>query len=197
MKKKMTMLAATAIFTAAMATTAYAGWEQDGTAWKYKNEDGSYSASCWQWIDGNQDGAAESYYFDGNGYLLVNTTTPDGYMVNGDGAWVENGVVQVQQTAADSGVKGQYDGVYAMISWDNMPCGNVIVETLSDTAVKLKYEDGTEQVLTYSESETQYYEYPTYTYEPDENSDDIPWRITFETKDLFWDKAANSYTRVQ
>ena len=40
--------------------------------------------NSWQWIDGNGDGVSESYYFDGNGYMLFNTTTPDGYTVNAD-----------------------------------------------------------------------------------------------------------------
>jgi len=53
--------------------------------------------NSWQWLDGNGDGAAECYYFDGNGYMLANTTTPDGYMVNADGAWMENGAVQTKQ----------------------------------------------------------------------------------------------------
>ena len=52
--------------------------------------------NSWQWLDGNNDGIAESYYFDGNGYMLANTTTSDGYTVKADGAWTVNGVVQTQ-----------------------------------------------------------------------------------------------------
>ena len=40
----------------------------------------------WRWIDGNQDGVSECYYFDAEGWL-TSTTTPDGYTVNADGAW--------------------------------------------------------------------------------------------------------------
>jgi len=47
---------------------------------------------------------AECYYFEPTSYLLIYTTTPDGYTVNADGAWVENGAVQTkasgQQTTA-------------------------------------------------------------------------------------------------
>lgn len=53
-------------------------------------------AGEWKWIDQNGDGVAESYYFDDVGNILTNTTTPDGYQVNENGAWVENGVVQTQ-----------------------------------------------------------------------------------------------------
>lgn len=75
--------------------TTYAGeWKQNNSGWWYQNDDGSYSTNSWQWIDGNNDGIAESYYFDSNGYLLANTTTPDGYQVNESGAWTINGLIQ-------------------------------------------------------------------------------------------------------
>lgn len=54
-------------------------------------------------LDGNGDGVAECYYFDGNGYMLANTTTPDGYTVNADGAWTVNGVVQTKSVAVNNG----------------------------------------------------------------------------------------------
>ncbi len=69
-------------------------WKQDAAGWWWQNEDGSYPAGVWEWIDGDEDGTAECYYFNAAGYMLANTTTPDGYTVNADGAWVENGEVQ-------------------------------------------------------------------------------------------------------
>ena len=94
MKKfEMTAVFATA-FTLMSVISASAGtWEQQGSSWLYRNDAGQLQTG-WAWIDGNQDGTAESYYFDGNGYLLTSTTTPDGYTVNADGAWVQDGVVQ-------------------------------------------------------------------------------------------------------
>ena len=69
------------------ATTALAGqWQQNSKGWWWQEDNGAYPKSQWQWIDGNKDGIAECYYFDGSGYMLSNTTTPDGYVVNGDGA---------------------------------------------------------------------------------------------------------------
>ena len=47
------------------------------------------------WLDGNDDGIAECYCFDWEGYLYMNGWTPDGYYVNSDGAWTVNGVVQI------------------------------------------------------------------------------------------------------
>lgn len=86
-----------------MAIPAYAGeWKQDAIGWWYQNTDGTYPVNKWEWLDGNQDGIAESYCFDSNGYMLVNTTTPDGYQVNENGAWVQNGEVQTKAVMADN-----------------------------------------------------------------------------------------------
>ena len=76
---------------------AYAGeWRQDETGFWYQEDDGSYPINSWKWIDGNGDGIAECYFFDRRGYLAVNTTTPDGYTVDENGAWVLDGVVQTR-----------------------------------------------------------------------------------------------------
>lgn len=88
------------IFTAVLAlslnTTAFAGqWQVDSTGWWYQNDDSSYFNNGWNWIDG------KCYYFDSNGYMLANTTTPDGYFVDASGAWTVNGVVQIK----DGGVQ--------------------------------------------------------------------------------------------
>ena len=63
-------------------------------------------AAGWQWIDDNNDGVEECYYFDANGYMLANTTTPDGYTVNADGAWTENGAAHTRQTGTQSQESG-------------------------------------------------------------------------------------------
>ena len=104
MKKRLLFAAAIASMTMAMGMTAYAGsWKQDSTGWWWQNDDGTYPVSKWEWLDGNGDGTAECYYFDGSGYLLTGTVTPDGYTVNTDGAWTADGVIQTvqfsQQTA--------------------------------------------------------------------------------------------------
>lgn len=98
MKRKTIVGIVTAIITLSMSMTAFAAqWQSDANGWWYQNDDGSYPVNTWQWIDGNGDGAAESYYFNEQGYCLMNTTTPDGYTVNPAGAWTINGVVQTQQ----------------------------------------------------------------------------------------------------
>ena len=48
-------------------------------------------------IDADGDGYAEYYYFNSDGFLVVNQTTPDGYKVNGKGQYVVDGVVQTKK----------------------------------------------------------------------------------------------------
>ena len=89
----------------ASSMTAFAGTWKTGAGenqnkWWYDFDNGSYAANGWQWIDGNNDGVAECYYFDAAGWMLAGTTTPDGYIVNADGAWTENGVVKTQAVQA-------------------------------------------------------------------------------------------------
>lgn len=101
----------TAALSMLASSTAFAGqWKQEGSTWKYQNDDGSYPTNTWQWIDGNGDGVSESYYFNENGYMLTNTVTPDNYTVNADGAWTVNGVVQTQgqSTTASQSYDEQY-----------------------------------------------------------------------------------------
>ena len=99
MKKQVLTVFMAGILTASMSMTALAGWEQEGTNWKY-NDNGNYAANGWYWIDGNNDGIAESYYFDNTG-ILARDTTVEGYTVNADGAWTVNGEIQ---TRTDVGV---------------------------------------------------------------------------------------------
>ena len=78
-----------------MAGAAYGGqWQQDDRGWRWQEEDGSYTANDWSWIDGNRDGVSECYCFGPDGYMLENRTTPDGFQVNENGAWVKDGAVQ-------------------------------------------------------------------------------------------------------
>ena len=65
-------------------------------AWWFNFGNGDYFKSSWQWIDGNQDGIAECYCFDENGWMYENTITPDGYTVNENGAWTVSNIVQTK-----------------------------------------------------------------------------------------------------
>ncbi|MCD8082828.1 MAG: NAD(P)H-dependent oxidoreductase [Clostridiales bacterium] len=102
-----------------MASIAFAaGWtlqEAENTeGWKYELDDGQYySASsetpAWQWLDGNGDGVAECYAFDQDGWMYQETTTPDGYDVNADGAWTVDVFVKTMTVTAGYGGTGLSD----------------------------------------------------------------------------------------
>lgn len=106
MIKRKILTTVAAVSVAAMMTVGVfaVGWQHNVTGWWYgTNETNTtWHANCWQWIDGNNDGIAECYYFDQNGYMLASTTTPDGFTVNADGAWTVNGVVQTKIVANTS-----------------------------------------------------------------------------------------------
>lgn len=98
MRKNLQIGCITVIFMFSLSSIVFAGeWKKDNVGWWYDNGDGNYSANMWQWIDGNNDGMAECYYFDRAGYCLTNTLTTDGYVVNENGAWIVDGVVQTMR----------------------------------------------------------------------------------------------------
>ena len=115
MKKRVYVTAAAAILTALWCQTAFAGqWVEDPsrpanengrTNWWYQRDDGTYPAGGWEWLDGNGDGTAESYRFDENGWMYASTTV-DGYAVNENGAWVENGEYPADWKALEKMVRG-------------------------------------------------------------------------------------------
>ena len=61
------------------------GWEPVDTGWKFKQEDGSYLTNSWK-----QDTNGKWYYLNEDGWMLKDTTTPDGFYVDADGVWDEN-----------------------------------------------------------------------------------------------------------
>lgn len=106
------LILATTLLTLSTSFISMAGTWKKGVSrpndWWYDNGNGTYPYSKWEWLDGNNDGVAECYYFDENGWMLANTSTPDGYRVNADGAWVENGAVQTKtvSTGREQSSKG-------------------------------------------------------------------------------------------
>ena len=91
--------AAGAILNTLGVMTAYADWQKYENTWYYLNPDGTKNANGWFWIDGNKDGIAECYYFDQNGAMAASCTI-DGYEVNSEGQWIQNGKVQTKNTGS-------------------------------------------------------------------------------------------------
>ena len=92
------LLCAFMSFVFLLSGTAQADWVkgENKNAWWYDLGNGDYFKSSWQWIDGNQDGIAECYCFDENGWMYENTITPDGYTVNENGTWTVSNIVQTK-----------------------------------------------------------------------------------------------------
>ena len=97
MKKAITIVIATATMASQAMTAMAAEWKQNEIGYWYQEDNGLYPTNSWKWING------KCYYFDSNGYMLANTTTPDGYTVDATGAWTVNGAVQTQSTGQTSG----------------------------------------------------------------------------------------------
>lgn len=116
MRKNILVAIITGIISIGVVMPVFAGqWQQNERGWWYDNGNGTYPANVWQWIDGNGDGISECYYFDSNGYCLMDSVTPDGNLVNKSGAWVQNGIVQtrpVGQTEEQDPIIGVYSGYY-------------------------------------------------------------------------------------
>lgn len=54
------------------------GWKDVKGTWYYFDDGGKMAANCW----------VGNYYLGSSGAMLTNTTTPDGYKVGVDGAWI-------------------------------------------------------------------------------------------------------------
>ena len=96
MRKAFKILAVTTLaLTLTLPFTAYASqWTQDAMGWKVQADDGIYLTN--QWYQSPESGLF--YYIGADGYMMVNTVTPDGYYVNAEGVWVEQPVTQPTQS---------------------------------------------------------------------------------------------------
>ena len=162
MKKIVALVMAMAMVVGSNMTVFAAGWQQNATGWWWQNDDGSWPANSWQWLDGNRDGVAECYYFDGNGYMLANTTTPDGYTVNADGAWTVNGVVQTKNVGTgNTGVNhgANYDPAHPLAG--QIDAWNLRLRKTSATAMGTMNVIGTWNVHAMLTGQMDMYEEPT------------------------------------
>lgn len=66
------------------ANSTYA-WASNSKGWWVQKADGTYLTNAWY----QSPASGLWYYMGADGYMLTNTTTPDGYKVNSDGAWVK------------------------------------------------------------------------------------------------------------
>ena len=83
------------LFITPKAKTPSGMWQQDHRGYRYRNADGSYITKSWATINGKQ------YYFDGNGYIVVNRWIGDSY-VGKDGVKVSNTARPQKNTAKNT-----------------------------------------------------------------------------------------------
>ncbi len=84
-------------------STSFAGqWKSNDRGWWYEEDNGPFYTNGWQWIDGNNDGIAECYHFNQDGYLDVGTFIEDDYWVNDDGQWEKDGIVQTKNVSTNN-----------------------------------------------------------------------------------------------
>lgn len=94
--------------------TSFAGnWRSDNNGWKYQNDDASYIKGAWGKIN------EKWYYFNEGGYMLSNTTTPDGYIVNESGEWISN-------STSNSSEKYEFDKAGNWVSEGKIPEGEYV-----------------------------------------------------------------------
>ena len=128
-KRIQEMLAAAVILALAGSVPVSAGvWktgEDDPDSWWYDHQDGTWAVG-WELIDGNRDGLGEWYLFDEDGWLITDFVTKEGYEVDENGAWVQNGaVVHVRMdgsgTASGNGTQSSGNNSAAQAAADVPP----------------------------------------------------------------------------
>lgn len=136
MKRWSLFLLLSGVAVMAMSSTVFAGsWRQNQIGWYWEEDDGTYPAASWQWLDGNQDGVSECYYFDETGYLLTDSITPDGHQVDGEGRWIVNGQVQ---SCGESTQPLSASEQYAAAVKKTSELNNIAVNTASGLAMSLE-----------------------------------------------------------
>ena len=127
MKKTRVLLGALAL-SCLLTVPAYAAeWKQDSTGWWWQEDNGSYPTSTWKNIGGKY------YYFGADGYMLHDTTNPDGYKVGSDGAWIEENkttTTEVKIKGAQPDENGKFPELARQYIWNRV---------VSDAKSQLKY----------------------------------------------------------
>ena len=166
--------ALSALFLLTAAETAMAGeWKQDEKGWWWQFEDGTCLKSRSAFLDGNNDGTAEKYYFGDDGYLLVSTTTQDGIKVNENGQQIleDGSILSISAatpyaTMQDGTVGGYYVGDVG--GWDQTGDGipeetftiyyGIAVKVIDENTISVKSDqfDNVEPVIFHKVSEGVY-----------------------------------------
>lgn len=141
-------------------TTAFNEWKQVWDNWYYFGEDGISKYNTWAEIDGNW------YYFDQWSIMLHDTTTPDGYQVGADGAWItesqtdapsrtgvyraDDGQIITVKSADDKGIQVSFYG-YGEEGWYTQEYTLLFADTEKKRAVYEDAQFGGRDIYTFTE----------------------------------------------
>ena len=138
------------------------GWVQDATGWWYRDADGSYPANAWKLINGKWYYFEESgymaankwingtYYVGSDGAMLTNTTTPDGYKVDENGAWIQEAGQITQQAngmrvwmdGANIGIGSHQEGMELYNRETRLGVENVVILNPNANTIEFRRELG-------------------------------------------------------
>ena len=124
-RKKFVAAVTAAVVLAGLAaqTVSALGWETDAGGRKYIQQDYTYVANGWKWID------ESCYYFDANGYVVTNGVTPDNYTVDQAGIWTVDGVRQKNKTVPVQlpryQIAAKYFGFIPPLAWEKRCSWNI------------------------------------------------------------------------
>ncbi len=140
-------------------------WILNKGKWYYCENDGKIAKSKW---------IASTYYVNEYGEMLVNTTTPDGYLVDADGKWVDQEAILAAQKAAEEAAAAAAAAQRAANATNYNTYNNV---TYSYQQQAAQSSVGTRQATNIDYSKEVYIiaydKYQTYTYFDDDTSVDI------------------------
>ncbi|MBE6004741.1 MAG: hypothetical protein E7232_11785 [Lachnospiraceae bacterium] len=154
MVKPIKYLFAVMITASMLSTATFAGqWIKEGKCWRYNNGDGTYPTSSWHWIDGNNDGIAECYYFDSEGYLVTNTQIEKYHHdVNENGAMLDyDGTVMTLHISSEDNVD-TISGVYLFKSGEELGAGEITVNEGNKWVYIQKKDESTITVTRYGQT---------------------------------------------
>lgn len=112
MKSISKIFIASLVVTMFCTTFVFAGeWVQDGTNWKYKEDDGTFAVSKWKFLKIKDD--YKNFYFDENGYMCtgIKRIGEEVYAFNDDGTTMSKSSVYIDGEEYTTGNRGLVEGI--------------------------------------------------------------------------------------
>lgn len=115
------------ILSAGLSLTAFGGeWKEKEEGWSYLKDDGNWLVSDWL-----TEADGKSYYFNEYGYMLTNTTTPDGQRVGLDGAKIDP-IASLPSSKGDVYYRGLRQALDSILLYPQESTGYENLDTMLD-----------------------------------------------------------------